>query len=196
MLHGLFGISDVVELDELVMLLVGSLANLLDLAKGTKGLEQLLVGDRGIEVEDHQRALVDVLVRRVVLGDRVVDVELASTQHLGLQVTHGVLGVANVKVRDHDEAAVLALRVHAADRSVGLEERAQLVVLDVAVDVAHKERARWVLAERVLVGERRVGSRRSHTHIRALHRHRHGDVAVSWCCCFYAARADLDQCGG
>jgi hypothetical protein len=66
------GGADVIELDELVVALVGRLADLLHLAVLAEDLAQLLVGHRRVQVEHDQGALVHVLVGRVLLrGGRI-----------------------------------------------------------------------------------------------------------------------------
>ena len=66
--------ADVVELDKLVMLLVGCFADFFDLAVLAKdGLEILILRLR-VQVEDHERALVEILVGGIVFWDGVVDI--------------------------------------------------------------------------------------------------------------------------
>jgi len=75
--------------------------------------------------------LVKVFLGRVVLGNGVVDVEFSPLQELALEVFHGILGVPDVIIRDHDETAMLALSVHASLWSVLLKQGGQLFVVHV-----------------------------------------------------------------
>lgn len=145
-LHRLFRISHVVEFDEFVVFLVGSLPNLFDLSVLSKGCLELFVACGRVQVENYQSALVLVLLGRIVLGDGVVDVELAPTYNLPLQIAHRVLSVTDVEVRDHHEPAVLALRIHGPNGPMDLEEGSQFVIFHVRVDVAHEQGARGVFA--------------------------------------------------
>ena len=67
-----------------------------------------------------------------------------------MQSAHGFVGVTDVVVGYHHEATMFALRVNRTDLPKGREESTKLVVLDVTVDVSHKEGSGWVLPERVL----------------------------------------------
>jgi hypothetical protein len=83
--------------------------------------------------------LVLVLLRRVVLGYGVVDVEFAPTYQLPLEMPHCILRVADVKIRYHNESSMLALGVHGTDGTIGLKQRSKLFVLNIRIDVSHKE---------------------------------------------------------
>ena len=67
-----------------------------------------------------------------------------------MQGTHGLVGVPDVVVGDHDKTAVLALGVDGTDLPKGREQGPELVLLNVAVDVAHEQGARRMLAKGVL----------------------------------------------
>lgn len=82
--HRLFRIPYVVELDEFVVLLVGSLSDLFYLAILSKCCLQFVIARGRIQVEDYQRALVLILLGGVVLRYRVVDVKLAPAYDLPL----------------------------------------------------------------------------------------------------------------
>jgi hypothetical protein len=51
-----------------------------------------------------------------------MNVKLAPTNNLPLQIPHGIFCMSNVKVRNHHEATVLALGVQRANRSMDLKE--------------------------------------------------------------------------
>ena len=69
MFHRLLRIPHIIEFNEFVMLLVGSLSDLLDLSILSKRCLELLVACGRVEIEDYQSALVLVLLRRIVLRD-------------------------------------------------------------------------------------------------------------------------------
>lgn len=120
--HCFLRIPHIVKLDKFVVLLVGRFSNLFDLTMLSKCSFQLLVASRGIKVENDQGALVLIFLRGIVFGDGVVDIELATADEFPLEVSHGVLGMADVVVGYHDKASVLALGVHGPDGPVHLEE--------------------------------------------------------------------------
>lgn len=124
-----------------MVLLVWCFPNLLDFTVGAKHLLEFLVSDGWIQIEHDKSSLVEILLRWVLLGDGVVNVNLSATNHLVLQVLHCILGVANVVIGNHDKATMLALCVHATNLSVLLKECPQLLIVHVATNISNKKRS-------------------------------------------------------
>jgi len=96
--QSVLGIPHVIELDELVVLLVGALSNLSDFAKVSKEGSKFKHTDSRIQIEDDKSALILIPVGGIVLGDGVVQVDWSPSHKCALQSLHSLSSVSNVKV--------------------------------------------------------------------------------------------------